>query len=428
MSDTWNEKQVFLDAIRLPPEDREAFLRAACPDEGKLARLRSLLRHHAALTEAAIDGPLPESIADYSILGRIGSGGMGVVYLGWDDQLERAVAVKVIAEHLAGSELAMGKLRNEAKAVAALDHPAIVRVYRYGQDGARQYIAMEFIEGPTLAEKWRSGSAPRDWAQSPTRSRAEAREAARLVAQIADALEHAHRRGVVHRDVKPSNILVDREGHAHLTDFGIARIIGPDSPTLTGTLAGSVHYMSPEQAAAHPGRVDHRSDIFSLGVVLYEGLTGRRPFDGHGVEQVLHAIRVKSPPRARRLNPAIPVDLETICHKALEKDPALRYQSAAEFSADLNSFLTGGTIIARPPNRGRRARMWAGSHAKLLTWLLVGVLAAGLGGAGLLLKRAHDSRMAWVSARSSSPARAYLREVDPSLQLASRSRDLGPTP
>lgn len=429
MSTTWNEKQVFLEAIRLPPTERMEYLRRACPDEGKLARIQTLLKHHAALAEAGSVGELlPDSIGEYRIIGRIGSGGMGVVYLGWDDHLERAVAVKVIADHLAGSELAIGKLRNEAKAVAALDHPAIVRVYRYGEEAGRQYIAMEYIEGPTLAEQWRQDLAGAAGPDSPTRFRSHVKAVAGLLAQVADGLEHAHRRGVIHRDVKPSNILVDREGKAHLTDFGIARMIGPDSPTFTGGLAGSVHYMSPEQAAANSQRVDHRSDIFSLGVVLYEALTGRRPFEGSGVEQVLYAIRAKSPHRARKLNPAIPVDLETICHKALEKDPSHRYQTAAHLSADLGCFLAGRPILARPPRWHRRARLWARAQAKLLTWLLVAALLAGLGAAGSFINHQAGEKYAWVSIRSSSPARAYIREADGSLRLAPRARPLGPAP
>ncbi|MCC6678692.1 MAG: protein kinase [Phycisphaerales bacterium] len=427
MSTTWNEKQVFLEAIRLPPTERMEFLRRACPDEGKLARIQTLLRHHAALAEAGSVGELlPGSIGEYRIIGRIGSGGMGVVYLGWDDHLERAVAVKVIADHLAGSELAIGKLRNEAKAVAALDHPAIVRVYRYGEEAGRQYIAMEYIEGPTLAEQWRQD--PAAGPDSPTRFRSHAKAVAKLLAQVADGLEHAHRRGVIHRDVKPSNILVDREGKAHLTDFGIARMIGPDSPTFTGGLAGSVHYMSPEQAAANTQRIDHRSDIFSLGVVLYEALTGRRPFDGHGVEQVLYAIRAKSPQRARKLNPAIPVDLETICHKALEKDPGQRYQTAAHMSADLECFLTGRPILARPPRWHRRARMWTRAHATLLTWVLVLALLTGLASAGSFIIHQAGEKYAWVSISSSSPARAYIRGTDESLHPARQARPLGPAP
>lgn len=358
MSSTWDEKQVFLQAIGLAPAAREEFLRRACPDEVRLARLLDLVRHHAALQEAAAgEERLPESIGDYRIDGWIGSGGMGAVYLGWDSALSRLVAVKVLADHLAGSESAIGRLRTEARAVAALDHPSVVRVYRYGEDRGRQYIAMEYVEGPTLSQRLREDRVSEEAPSLPTP--AQARQAARLLADVVDGLEHAHRRGVIHRDVKPSNILIDREGRAHLTDFGLARLVGAEGPTLTGSATGSVHYMSPEQASAAAAQIDHRSDVFSLGIVLYETLAGRRPFDGHGVAQILHAIRVETPQRIRKLNVHIPVDLETICHKALEKDPSQRYQTAAHLGADLRCFLDGRPILARPPGVYRWVRAWA---------------------------------------------------------------------
>jgi serine/threonine protein kinase/formylglycine-generating enzyme required for sulfatase activity len=427
MTEPWNEKRVFLEASELSGPAREEYLQRACPEPAQRMRIEALLRHH---DELVTDGEgaelLPAMIGEFSIIGKIGEGGMGVVYLAWEDDLDRAVAIKVIASQLAGSEEAVARLRNEAKAAAALDHPSIVRVYRYGEDKGRHYIAMEFIKGQTLAERIRERwSASAD---APVDGDAFVREVATWISQVADALDHAHRRStpIVHCDVKPSNIIIDAQGLAHLTDFGIARMLDPEGPTMHGGLSGSVYYMSPEQALS-TARVDHRSDIFSLGSVLYEALAGRRPFDGDSIERVLFAIRADDPPKLRGVNPSIHVDLETICHKATEKEPERRYQTAAHMAADLRCYLEGRPILATPPSLARRARHQLRRHARLIALSSIAMLAVLVLIAASIIKANRDASLGWLAVRAASPSMVYLRAHDDARHVAP-ARRLGRVP
>jgi len=387
MGDSWDEKAVFVRALEVPPSERDAFLDSACPTPTARARIAALLSHHAAGSDLLARTPhasgavapgvsgasgavSPSRIDDFEIVRELGRGGMGVVYLARDRELGRLAAVKVLAPHLIDSEQAKERLRSEARAIAKLSHPGIVPIYRAGVAEGRHYIAMEYVPGQTLNERLRAGggaaadsdtSTPTGELPAVLRDPDAVREAARIVAEVADALDHAHRHEVFHRDIKPSNVIVDSNGRPHLTDFGIAKFEGSLALTTTGDMAGTLPYMSPEQTEENR-RVDGRSDLFSLGVVLYELLSLRRPFDGPSQPKLIEAIQRHEPPELRKANRLVPPDLSTICHKALEKRPQNRYQSAAHMAADLRAFLAGDPILARPPSAVRRVRRWVRRH------------------------------------------------------------------
>jgi len=385
MDEAWSEKRVFLRALEIPPLERKTYLDTACPTPEARARIEALLAHAAADqglkgrgrrdggapapgASGALGAGSPLRVDEFEFIRELGRGGMGVVYLARDSALGRLTAVKVLAPHLVDSEQALERFRQEGRAVAALNHPGIVPVYRAACSDGHHYIAMEYVEGETLHDRIRAARPPAG-DTTPTgelpgifRDLDMVRETARIIAAVAEALDHAHRNGVVHRDVKPSNVIVDGEGQPHLTDFGIAKIDGGAALTTPGDIAGTVHYMSPEQAEEAPETIDHRSDVWSLGVVLYEMLALRRPFEGLSQQKIIHAIQNDEPPDLRSTNGIVPIDLATICHKALEKRPQNRFQTAAHMAADLRAFLAGDPILARPPSAVRRVRRWAKRH------------------------------------------------------------------
>jgi serine/threonine protein kinase len=284
----------------------------------------------------------------YELVEEIGRGAMGVVYKAWDPRLKRWVALKMLlrGEHASSADLA--RFRAEAQAAAGLAHRNIVPVYQVGESDGRAYFCMEFIEGTTLAARLAQGPLP-------------PREAARLVALIADGVDHAHRRGILHRDLKPSNVMlqtekdpmqIDKGSKAHgptpkITDFGLAkRTAGTTSGELTasGAIVGTPSYMAPEQST---GDVSQASDVYSLGAILYELLTGRPPFQAASAVDLLLLVRGEEAVRPRLLNPGIEPDLELICLKCLEKRPEHRYASAALLARDLEAFLAGEPVSAR---------------------------------------------------------------------------------
>lgn len=385
MGERWDEKAVFLRAISLSGEERERYLREACPDEASLERVRSLIRAHGDASQAFFEPsddtdastrelPLPLSFDEFRIIRQIGVGGMGVVYLARDEVLDRTVALKVLSLRLTDSAKARARFADEAKLAASLQHPAIVTVYKFGQVGEACYIASEYVEGTTLEEliQRRIRAGMRDGGGADRR--AWRREAAEACAAVAEALQAAHAARIIHRDVKPSNILVDERSGARLTDFGIAKRLTEADLAQRTAVVGSCHYMSPEQASIEAARVDERSDIFSLGVTLYEALALRKPFDGATVHAVLYAIQTVDAPRLRSFDRAVDRDIETICAKALEKRPADRYQTAAHMAADLRCWLRGDPILARPPGALRRARRFARRHRAAVTGALVVLL------------------------------------------------------
>src|ERR671938_1779887 len=265
----------------------------------------------------------------YRILRKLGAGGMADVYLAEDQELGRRVAIKILNDRHANDDQFIERFRREAKNAAALNHPNIVSIYDRGEAEDTYYIAMEFLDGRTLKELIVSrGAAPINVAIEYAR-------------QILSALRFAHRHGIVHRDIKPHNVLVDGEGRVKVTDFGIARA-GPSQMTEEGSIIGTAQYLSPEQAQG--ANVDQRSDVYSLGIVLYELLTGSVPFNGDTPVEIAmkHLSALPEPPSARR--PEIPRDLDLIVLRALAKDPDDRFQSAAEMDADLEHFTRDGGV------------------------------------------------------------------------------------
>jgi len=257
---------------------------------------------------------MEERLGRYRIKREIGRGGMGTVYEAVDEERGRVVALKVLPPELAREAQFFHRFRREIRTLAALDHGGIVKILDVGSEGARHYYAMEYVDGPSL-----QAILERERRLDPIR-------ACEVGLQLCEALEHAHRRGVVHRDIKPANILVDSRGEAHLTDFGIAKVIQATRMTTTGGIVGTAEYMSPEQAEGRA--VDRRSDLYSLGVVLYRALTGRVPFEGETVLDVIRQHRFAVLESPKELNPEIPSTLSALIEQLLEKDPEKRPPSA----------------------------------------------------------------------------------------------------
>lgn len=313
-------------------------------------------------------------VGDFRLEKRLGSGGMSVVYQALQISLNRRVALKVLPMNLTGGISAVERFHREARAAARLHHPNIVTIYAEGAESNSCYFAMEMIDGQSLeqvvaelrearlsktarpgtsaAEDPEAGMNPRSRAPCVLRDCKSELEyfnmVARLISEVADALNYAHAEGIIHRDVKPSNLMLSRDGRLILLDFGIARICTERAVTLTGSFLGTPRYMSPEQISGGHETVDHHSDIYSLGVTLYELLTLEPLFDGDTQQQVIGQILNRDPRPPRHVNPRIPIDLETICCKAIERDPGRRYANAGEFAEDLRRYLEGRVIIARP--------------------------------------------------------------------------------
>ena len=438
MSNAWDEKSVYLTALSLRVDDREAFLRGACPTAEARARIERLLAQSKAEPDTptfetppatiGIGGAAPGTMLDeFRILREIGRGGMGTVYLAEDMLLHREVAVKILAAHLVGSERALARFRDEARNAAGLRHPSIVPVYKLGTDSGLHYIVSEYVEGTTLSAALEAERARR---KGTSDSRRWQKQAAQIAASIADALDCSHRAGILHRDVKPSNILLDKSGAARLTDFGIAKRVAPGEEILHTQAIGTCHYMSPEQASVEDARIDQRSDVFSLGAVLYEMLTLRRAFEGTDANLVLKAVMSDDPTKVRAIDASIPRDLETICHKALEKLPERRYQSAAHMGADLRAFLSGLPILARPPGIARRLGSFSSRHKVPLAIGAFLTLGLGLLFSWNRMNEAHSASMAWVSIESEkTPLRVLIQRCDEAtLELSPLAKDAGSTP
>ncbi len=371
--DQWRRIEPLLDeALDLPPEERSAFLDSACADdpdlradveallaadEGAGAFLGTPAGEYAPDLFEEEDAPEDSTAEDlaghlfgpYRLLREIGSGGMGTVYEAEDARLRRRVAVKLLPPEYSRDGRAKERFLREARAASAVDHPNLCTVHDVGESEGRLYIVFALYEGETLRERIRRGPLPS----------AEARE---VVLQVARGLARAHEAGIIHRDVKPANVMLPRRGEAKILDFGIARLEEEDALTRTGAAWGTPAYMSPEQARGEP--VDARADVWSLGVMLYEMVAGRRPFGGDGA---------RDPEPLERLRPDIPPELARVTARALARDPADRYPSAVELLADLES---GAAPVARPKPRRRPGSkaLWAGVLAGALVILALLIL------------------------------------------------------
>ncbi|OJW26509.1 MAG: hypothetical protein BGO49_12320 [Planctomycetales bacterium 71-10] len=336
------------------------------------------------------DGGAPPAIpSGYALEDVIGRGGMGVVHRARQVGLGRVVALKRIAAGVDATPAERSRFRAEAEAAASLRHPNIVPIHDVGELDGVPYYAMELLDGGTLADRLAGGPLP-------------PREAATLVEALARAIEHAHRRGVVHRDLKPRNVLFDAEGTPKVADFGLAKRLDAGTLTRTGALMGTPLYMAPEQATAGPGvPVGPAADVYALGAILYECLAGRPPFPGDSPAEVLDLIRSSEPTRPGRLRPGLPRDLETIALKCLEKSPARRYASAAGLADDLGRFLRGEPILARPAGRAARLAKWARRRPSQAALAGLAILAAAGAVAGLLV---HDARLREALGRAETSA------------------------
>ena len=305
----------------------------------------SSLRSTSDATISAATAPAKRRIGRFEIAERVGSGAFGAVFRAADVMLGRTVAIKI--PHLADltNSQEVERFMREARSVAQLHHPGIVPVHEVGYAEGVPYLVSEFVEGITLADRLTAGPfAPRD--------------AAELVAAVADALEYAHGKGVIHRDVKPSNIMFTPEGRPRLMDFGMAKREGGElTMTTEGQVLGTPAYMSPEQARGEARRVDGRSDVYSAGVVLYQLLCGELPFRGNG-RMVLHQVIHEEPPPPRRIHDRVPRDLERICLKAMSKEPGHRYARAGELAEDLRRYLEGLPVYARPIGLLSQGWLW----------------------------------------------------------------------
>jgi serine/threonine protein kinase/WD40 repeat protein len=383
----------FLDRMRRGERPSVSDFLARAPDRaGEFEQLLSALRlvegvklHDDATSAAGIAGlprgsPVLERLADFRILRELGRGGMGVVYEAEQESLDRHVAIKVLAPGTARSPQLIERFLREAKAAAQLHHTNIVPVFSVGEHEGLHYYAMQFIRGLSLDKVLQEvrrmrQHAPADPAEDATAthpalaaatdsSERYARSVARIGLEVARALEYAHEQGTLHRDIKPSNILLDVHGVAWVTDFGLAKALEDEDLTRTGDLVGTTRYMAPERFR---GQCDGRSDEYSLGLTLYELLALRPAFDASDREGLLYQVNRIEPPRLRSLNPAIPVDLETIIHKAIEKEAEHRYDHVAELADDLDCFLEDRPIAARRVSSTERLTRWARRNPGLAT-------------------------------------------------------------
>ncbi len=370
-------------------------------------------RDAAGRKKALPPGTNVRYFGDYLLEKELGRGGMGVVYRARQVSLNRPVALKMVKAGLLADDAELRRFQNEAEAVALLDHPGIVPVYEVGEHEGQRYFSMKLIVGSNLAEKLAS-------------YRDDHRAIVALMIETADALQHAHMRGILHRDLKPANILIDTHGHPHITDFGLAKLMESDDElTASGAILGTPAYMSPEQAAGRRGAITLATDVYGLGAILYALVTGKAPFGGESVIDTLDAVRSRMPEPPSKRNAKIPRDLELICLKCLEKNPADRYPTAGALADDLGRWAAGEPVSVRAAGVVERIAKWARRKPTLAAAYSLGLLAVllgGLGGAAVLqwgiASHARDvAASAQVSAEKARDGEAAARTI------AERARD-----
>ena len=381
--------------------------------------LRDLLEPMHDDADGSADAAPTRRLGGYELGRELGRGGMGVVFEARDPALGRRVALKVLTDHVTRDPATVARFRREAALAARLDHRAIVGVLGFGEEAGTHFLAMELVDGASLdrvlarVRDARCRGLEANFAQAlaaaaedvaiaapsvraPTDPRPWFVTIATLFAELADALAHAHAHGIVHRDVKPGNVLVRGDGRVALADFGLAKEADRPSMTRTGTFAGTPQYMAPEQIAGRPGAIDARTDVFSLGATLYEALTLRLPFEGESAQAVLQAVLDRDPIDPQRVDPRVPTDLAAIVSQCLDKDPARRYPSAAALRDDLRAFLEYRPVAARRTGAiqrlgrfVRRRPLVAGLGALATTAILVGTTVAWV----LWLSAAEQARL-----------------------------------
>ncbi len=325
------------DVLPPPPLDT---MNAAVPEQGHPSAAPTI---GPARVRLRVETP---RIAGYAILGELGRGGMGVVYRARQESLGRDVALKIVlaGAHAGWSE--RSRFRVEAETAARLKHPNVVSIYEVGEQEGLPYLALEFVDGGSLAKAL---------VESPLSPA----KAAAMAETLARAMEHVHQNGIVHRDLKPANVLMTAEGVPKITDFGLAKWLDvPSGHSQSGAILGTPSYMAPEQARGEGKRVGPATDVYALGSILYETVTGRPPFRGATPQETVQQLLTQDPVPPSRLQPQVPRDLETICLKCLEKEPGRRYSAAGALADDLRRFQAGEPIQARPTPRWERVAKW----------------------------------------------------------------------
>jgi WD40 repeat protein/predicted Ser/Thr protein kinase len=354
------------------------------------------------------------SFGDYELLEEIGRGGMGVVYRARQRSLDRMVAIKMMAFGPNSNPDLVKRFRAEAVAAANLHHPNIVAIHEVGIHENRHFFVMDYVEGQSLARLVGNQPLP-------------AKRAAAYLKTIAEAVHYAHERGILHRDLKPSNILIAAQDQPHVVDFGLARQLEGDSElTVTGQVLGSPQYLPPEQAAGQRGRVSRRTDVYALGATLYHLLTGRPPFQAESLAQTLDLVLHAEPVAPRLLNPSAPRDLETICLKCLEKEPARRYPTAQDLAKELACFLVGEPIKARPLGPVGKAWRWCRRKPQLASLATMAALLFVVGFTGVLWqwRRAESERQRAGAGELLARQNAYAADMK-EVQRALEDSDLG---
>lgn len=367
----WREiSEAFSRARDLEDPQRESFLSELEAADPELAiEVRRLLSSHALASdfleppsESQISQPVHwlsmdfrgMQLGDFELLREIGRGATGVVYLGRQLSLDRRVAIKLLLPQLSGPGVSRERFEREARAASRLRHPSIVSVLAYGEQNGARYMVMEYVQGQSLHEHLLALRAAAAGGPRPAVDVSEPVRAAGIVKQIAEALQHCHRQRLLHRDIKPQNVLLDRELQPRIVDFGLAKDLRDEQLTDAGQMSGTLHYMSPEQALARSSELDARTDVYSLGVVLHELLTLRRPLENIEPSELLHQLTHAEPRPFEMLEQGLPKDLVAVCMKALALRPEERYESAGEMAADLGRWLDGESVRARRVTALRR--------------------------------------------------------------------------